>query len=207
MVCVYGMALENETSALSLVRMIRKGEPRVSLLAALSDDERGLGVIDSLVSGTILFDPATIFPGETTPACERDLSKSAARLLKSAEITDVLDTYSDIKAFVFSPEAVRSESLFSEGMKAVCAAAVKPVTVTIGECSHGDVDLIITQERPSEIKGNTSCLILSEHVLVKGEMVINLPTVTDAASAITLLSQREVFGSVLDSPELYLNRL
>ena len=65
MVFVYGNAFSKEDSAFSLVREIRKREPRVCLLSALSDDEAGLSVIDTMISETILFDPATVYPGTT----------------------------------------------------------------------------------------------------------------------------------------------
>ena len=61
MVFVYGNAFSKEDSAFSLVREIRKREPRVCLLSALSDDEAGLSVIDTMISETILFDPATVY--------------------------------------------------------------------------------------------------------------------------------------------------
>ncbi|MGN0906815.1 MAG: hypothetical protein ACI4NM_06680 [Bullifex sp.] len=207
MVCVYGLAVSNGVSALSLVRSIRKSEPRVSLIAALSDDERGLSVIDTLIAETVLFDPAAIFPGEVTPQDENDVSQSAARLLDSALIREILDSYSDIKAFVFSPESLKDEFLFSEGMKALSSLPVRPVMVSCGFSGDDAFDLEICETVPAETSVDKACIILSEGVLRKGGSEIKLPGVTDYSSALSFLSQREAFGSVLEKPSLFLSRL
>ena len=207
MICVYGLAVNGGVSALSLVRNVRKSEPRVSLIAALSDDERGLKIIDALIGETVLFDPAAIFPGEVTPLDEADAGESAARLLDSTLIREILESYSDIKAFVFSPEALRNEFLFSEGMKALLSLPVRPVIVAAGFSEDSAFDLEICENVPAEMDGNKAYIILSEGVLRKGELEIRLSGVTDLSSALSLLSQREVFGSVLEKPSLCLSRL
>ena len=198
MVFVYGNAFSKEDSAFSLVREIRKREPRVCLLSALSDDEAGLSVIDTMISETILFDPATVYPGTTA---------DNPHVMSASEIKEILETYSDIKAFVFSREIVEDEVRVREALSALDSIKERPVTVSVGESGLFAADLTIVRKRPDAADAERAYLILDEGKLVKGSGEKSLPEVADEGASIALLSQNDVFGSVTEKPSLNLIRL
>ena len=201
MVFVYGNAFSKEDSAFSLVREIRKREPRVCLLSALSDDEAGLSVIDTMISETILFDPATVYPGTTA---------DNPHVMSASEIKEILEKMkfdSTIYIMVDTLEYLEDEVRVREALSALDSIKERPVTVSVGESGLFAADLTIVRKRPDDADAERSYLILDEGKLVKGSGEKSLPEVADEGASIAFLSQNDVFGSVTEKPSLNLIRL